>query len=89
MHVLAIPSLIHEDIKDLPCRLLPSLLDVRPEEYGLPPFDDYVHSTVPLEIPWRLKGPVVKGFGRGSSVASSASCLEPMSASSSQSAEVN
>jgi riboflavin kinase / FMN hydrolase len=75
MHVLAIPSLIHEKHSSFQCRLLPSLLDVRPEVYGLPEFGDYIHSTVPLESPWRLQGPVVKGFGRGSRVAFSTACL--------------
>ena len=27
---------------------------------------DYVGETVPLEAPWRIRGPVVRGFGRGS-----------------------
>lgn len=48
--------------------MLASLLDFRPERYGLPAFDDYVAGdVVPLvEPPWRLAGPVVRGFGRGS-----------------------
>ena len=46
--------------------MLPSLLDFRPESYGLPPFEDTVCGVVPLYPAWRLKGPVVKGFGRGS-----------------------
>ena len=46
--------------------VLPSLLDFRPESYGLPPFHDTVSGVVPLHPAWRLKGPVVKGFGRGS-----------------------
>ena len=46
--------------------MLPSLLDFRPETYGLPPFEDTVRGVVPLHPAWRLKGPVVKGFGRGS-----------------------
>ena len=50
------------------CDLLKTLLDLKPEAYGLPAFEDYVHGTVPLEEPWRIKGPVVKGFGRGSRV---------------------
>ena len=46
--------------------LLPSLLDFRPEKYGLPSFDDLVHGVVPLTPVWKLKGKVVRGFGRGS-----------------------
>lgn len=48
------------------CSVLPSLLDFKPEQYGLPPFEDTIHGVVPLEPVWRLKGKVVKGFGRGS-----------------------
>ena len=47
---------------------MPSLLDFRPEAYGLPAFQDRVAGAVPLEPPWRIKGTVVKGFGRGSKV---------------------
>ena len=46
--------------------MLPSLLDFKPETYSLPPFDDMIHGVVPLEPVWKLKGKVVKGFGRGS-----------------------
>ncbi len=48
------------------CAILPSLLDFRPELYGLPPFDDLVGETVPVQPVWRIRGTVVKGFGRGS-----------------------
>ncbi len=48
------------------CSVLPSLLDFRPEQYGLPAFGDMINGVVPLEPVWRLKGKVVKGFGRGS-----------------------
>lgn len=46
--------------------MLPSLLDFKPELYNLPQFDDLIHGVVPLEPVWKLKGKVVKGFGRGS-----------------------
>jgi len=48
------------------CSVLPSLLDFKPEQYGLPAFEDMINGVVPLEPVWRLKGKVVKGFGRGS-----------------------
>lgn len=51
-----------------PVQSLTSLLDFRPEDYGLPTFTDAIEGTVPVLPPWRLKGPVVKGFGRGSAV---------------------
>lgn len=46
--------------------MLPSLLDFKPEQYGLPAFEDMISGVVPLEPVWKLKGKVVKGFGRGS-----------------------
>ncbi len=46
---------------------LPSLLEFRPENYGLPPFDDQIGETVPLTPAWRISGKVVPGFGRGES----------------------
>ena len=46
--------------------MLPSLLDFKPEQYGLAPFEDMINGVVPLEPVWKLKGKVVKGFGRGS-----------------------
>lgn len=48
--------------------VLPSLLDFRPETYGLPPFQDRVSGALVLDPVWRMKGTVVKGFGRGSKV---------------------
>ena len=48
--------------------VLPSLLDFKPAAYGLPPFDDELAGAVVLDPPWRIKGTVVKGFGRGSKV---------------------
>ena len=47
--------------------LLPSLLSFYPEQYGLPPFTDNAGDTIPLDPVWRIRGTVVKGFGRGSS----------------------
>lgn len=55
--------------------MLPSLLDFRPEAYGLPPFEDRVAGAVLLEPLWRMKGTVVKGFGRGSKVRAGARSL--------------
>ena len=46
--------------------MLPSLLDFKPEQYGLPGFEDMISGVVPVEPVWKLKGKVVKGFGRGS-----------------------
>jgi len=52
-----------------------SLFDLRPAEYGLPSFGDWLpnpsmgHDPVlPLDPPVRMGGPVVKGYGRGSKV---------------------
>ena len=50
------------------CEVLPSLLEFQPQHYGLPPFEDNIGETIPLDPIWRLKGTVVKGFGRGSKV---------------------
>lgn len=44
---------------------LPSLLALKPEEFGLPPFQDNIEGTIPVDPAWRIKGAVVKGFGRG------------------------
>ena len=46
--------------------ILKSLLDFKPESYGLPGFEDTVLGVVPLHPNWRFKGRVVRGFGRGS-----------------------
>jgi riboflavin kinase len=43
-----------------------SLLDVRPCAWALPPLHDWVARALPLQPLLRLKGPVVRGFGRGS-----------------------
>ena len=67
MTVVGVPSLVDKDAyKHAGCTMLASLLEFKPERYGLPAFEDQVHGTVPLGEPWRLKGEVIKGFGRGS-----------------------
>jgi hypothetical protein len=48
------------------CQVLASLLDFQPQDFGLPPFTDQVAGTVRLDPVWRLRGTVVRGFGRGS-----------------------
>jgi len=45
---------------------LKSLLDLDPAAFALPAFADTVQGTVPLAPAWRLRGEVVRGFGRGS-----------------------
>ena len=50
------------------CQLLPSLLDFWPEAFRLPPFGDLIEGAIPLDPVWRLRGAVVRGFGRGSKV---------------------
>jgi hypothetical protein len=69
MKVYAVPSILDRtSYKECECTWLPSLLAFNPADHGMPPFDDLVAGTVPLDVVWRLKGPVVKGFGRGSRV---------------------
>lgn len=48
--------------------MLPSLLAFDPASYGLPPFGDLVEGVIPVDPVFRIKGSVVKGFGRGSKV---------------------
>lgn len=67
MAVVAVPSTINEGAyAACSCTVLASLLQFDPTAHGLPPFHDHIADTVPLDVIWRLKGPVVKGFGRGS-----------------------
>lgn len=76
MRVIAVPSI--SDLSKYPqpkpdaesgcAEHLASLLEFRPEKYGLPPFTDYIGDVTPLDPAWTLKGSVVKGFGRGSKV---------------------
>jgi riboflavin kinase / FMN hydrolase len=74
MQVVAVPSLIDRTVYDAHscqsrCVMLKSLLDFDPvTQMGVRPFTDDVGGTIPLEHWWRLKGPVVTGFGRGSKV---------------------
>eukprot|EP00878_Enallax_costatus_P034812 GHUV01038681.1.p1 GENE.GHUV01038681.1~~GHUV01038681.1.p1 ORF type:complete len:107 (-),score=8.92 GHUV01038681.1:186-506(-) len=49
-------------------QVLPSLLAFDPTVYGLPAFHDLVEGVIPMEPALKLKGTVVKGFGRGSKV---------------------
>ena len=46
--------------------VLPSLLAFDPAAFGLPAFGDVVAGVIPLDEPFRIRGTVVKGFGRGS-----------------------
>lgn len=70
MKVLAVPSLPKKGYRELykgADIILSSLLDVKPEIWGLPPFTDWVNGVLPID-PWYMKGPVIKGFGRGSKI---------------------
>ncbi|XP_047308399.1 bifunctional riboflavin kinase/FMN phosphatase-like [Impatiens glandulifera] len=68
MEVVVVPSLPKQThLFTAADELINSLLDLRPEKWGLPPFKDWVEGTLPLE-PWHLRGPVIKGYGRGSKV---------------------
>ncbi|KAK2077510.1 hypothetical protein QBZ16_004355 [Prototheca wickerhamii] len=73
MHVVVVPSAVGESaagcFKGLHCprlHTLPSLLAFKPETFGLAPFGDIIGSTIPVDPAWRIRGTVVKGFGRGS-----------------------
>eukprot|EP00250_Pteridium_aquilinum_P020769 c2493_g1_i1 orf=116-1414(+) len=70
MQVVAVPSLLKKDAGDQynsANLVLSSLLDFKPEVWGLPCFQDWVCDALPIE-PWYVGGPVIKGFGRGSKV---------------------
>ncbi|KAK1265793.1 hypothetical protein QJS04_geneDACA000096 [Acorus gramineus] len=68
MEVIAVPSLPKQaGLNNLADEVINSLLDLHPEQWGLPPFQDWVEGTLPIE-PWYIGGPVIKGFGRGSKV---------------------
>ncbi|XP_047329254.1 bifunctional riboflavin kinase/FMN phosphatase-like [Impatiens glandulifera] len=68
MNVVAVPSLPKQtNLFTAADEVINSLLDLHPEKWGLPPFEDWVEATLPLE-PWHIYGPVIKGYGRGSKV---------------------
>ncbi|KAK9085089.1 hypothetical protein Sjap_025500 [Stephania japonica] len=68
MEVVAVPSLPKQThIYTAADEVINSLLDLRPEKWGLPPFNDWIDGTLPIE-PWYIGGPVIKGYGRGSKV---------------------
>ncbi|XP_042492483.1 bifunctional riboflavin kinase/FMN phosphatase isoform X1 [Macadamia integrifolia] len=66
MEVVAVPSFPKQSHLYMSAdEVINSLFDLRPEKWGLPPFQDWVQGTLPIE-PCYIGGPVVKGFGRGS-----------------------
>ncbi|GJZ01520.1 bifunctional riboflavin kinase/FMN phosphatase isoform X1 [Tanacetum coccineum] len=68
MDVVAVPSIPKQShLYTEATEVINSLLDLRPENWGLPPFEDWIDGTLPLE-PWHIGGPVIKGYGRGSKV---------------------
>ncbi|KAI5678698.1 hypothetical protein M9H77_09648 [Catharanthus roseus] len=68
MEVVAVPSLPKQShLYSSADEVINSLLDLQPEKWGLPPFEDWIDGTLPIE-PWHIGGPVIKGYGRGSKV---------------------
>ncbi|MBA0565641.1 hypothetical protein Golob_010506 [Gossypium lobatum] len=81
MEVVAVPSVPKQaHLYTSADEVINSLLDLQPEMWGLPPFQDCksldtyifvlhhgIEGTLPTE-PWYISGPVIKGFGRGSKV---------------------
>ncbi|KAJ3690054.1 hypothetical protein LUZ61_019218 [Rhynchospora tenuis] len=68
MEVIAVPSIPKQvDKFSSAFEVVNSLLDLQPEKWGLPPFEDWIEGTLPID-PWYIGGPVIKGFGRGSKV---------------------
>ncbi|KAI9112882.1 hypothetical protein K1719_016199 [Acacia pycnantha] len=66
MGVIAVPSLPKQShLYTAANEVINSLLDLHLEKWGLPPFEDWVEGTLPID-PWCIAGPVIKGFGRGS-----------------------
>jgi riboflavin kinase len=71
--VLAIPSLLDRALyAGERTTVLPTLLLVQPQLWGLPPLEDWVGGALLLSPVMRLRGPVVRGFGRGSKLLGSA-----------------
>ncbi|TKY48931.1 Bifunctional riboflavin kinase/FMN phosphatase [Spatholobus suberectus] len=60
MKVVAIPSRREADCYGLANVVLHSLLEFQPEPWGLPPFDDWLDNTLPIE-PIHLSGLYVTG----------------------------
>ncbi|XP_059437610.1 bifunctional riboflavin kinase/FMN phosphatase [Corylus avellana] len=68
MEVVAVPSIPKQShLYTSADEVINSLLDLRPEKWGLPPFEDWIEGTLSIE-PWHIGGPVIKGYGRGSKV---------------------
>uniref|UniRef100_A0A6N2MK69 riboflavin kinase n=1 Tax=Salix viminalis TaxID=40686 RepID=A0A6N2MK69_SALVM len=67
MEVVAVPSIPKSHLYTEADEVINSLLDLQPELWDLPPFEDWMEGALPIE-PWHIGGPVVKGFGRGSKV---------------------
>ncbi|CAN1175874.1 Bifunctional riboflavin kinase/FMN phosphatase [Linum perenne] len=68
MQVVAVPSIPKQsDLYTEADEVINSLLDLHPEKWGLPSFEDWIEGTLPIE-PWHIGGPVIKGYGRGSKV---------------------
>ncbi|KAI3938456.1 hypothetical protein MKW98_015355 [Papaver atlanticum] len=68
MEVVAVPSLPKSShLYTSADEVINSLLDLRPEIWGLPPFQDWINGTLPIEL-WYIGSPVIKGYGRGSKV---------------------
>lgn len=68
MEVVAVPSIKKQAplYTEANC-VLNCLFDLQPERWGLPPFEDWIANSLPIE-PLYIGGPVIKGFGRGSKI---------------------
>ncbi|KAG6547509.1 hypothetical protein Mapa_010957 [Marchantia paleacea] len=89
MQVVAVPSLATKSARLLYSaadQILSSLLDLRPETWGLPPFEDWIENSLPID-PWYMRGTVIKGYGRGSKVLGIPTANLPTATFSSQLAE--
>ncbi|KAG4981311.1 hypothetical protein JHK85_035269 [Glycine max] len=60
MKVVAVPSRREADCNGLANAVLHSLLEFQPELWGLPPFDDWIDDTLPID-PLHLSGLYVTG----------------------------